>query len=624
MRLPLLLLASTLGIATIGNADTTGSAHVERDAEPTCVDTTATRGWAAVLAAVAVLEHGTRQEKRALFVHDARGIGGPFNNHWPDPDCAAGAVEGMIDRLRFWASSETDTWLLDLAAGNIAFWGYDAAFPLFRDLSRHRAPSLRARAIQQAVEMKGDPSLALLLDMWPVEREPWVMALLLEAIDDLTHPEADGRTPPFDRCVELIRHDDPELSAAAMACAAWNDLPGTQAALVNVVVEGLAEPARRALDALANVQELSADSGSRLEALRTSEFNPGLRQDLFRILTAFDPEGSLTWARGVLDGHASDWALEALAPIGTSDDPGDRERLVKVAFDGPPELRAKAIGLAARDLTIPEVPEILARGLTSSAAVQVRSAAVEAIIWAHRPHPDTTHEELASGTARFVPEDAIQAVMPLFGRVGRTDPDPKIRERVRDFQENGPLVILRRLASSVIRDPTFFRVAELGLEGTLRCFGAPASERPSDDPLRAAKGSMVVGQRRFDDGGSVWREVLIKRSSCWLPEARLERVDFAAYQASVFDLPPPLEFDLAHAETRTAVFLGLEESGLLARFDPGREVTGVALLLDGAGREGLEALLQAAQIEGPLGRALEPHDAGLRARLAALESAGDR
>ena len=91
MCLPLLLLASTLGIATIGNAATTGSAHDERD-EPTCVDRADPEEWDAVLAAVAVLEHGTRQEKRALFVHDARGIWGPFDNDWPDPDCAAGAT----------------------------------------------------------------------------------------------------------------------------------------------------------------------------------------------------------------------------------------------------------------------------------------------------------------------------------------------------------------------------------------------------------------------------------------------------------------------------------------------------------------------------------------------------
>ena len=69
------------------------------------------------------------------------------------------------------------------------------------------------------------------------------------------------------------------------------------------------------------------------------------------------------------------------------------------------------------------------------------------------------------------------------------------------------------------------------------------------------------------------------------------------------------------------MFRRLEEAGLVARFDPGRSLTGVRLNLRQADLEALETLLLPATLTEPMGEAIEPWVERIEARIAELRTA---
>ena len=535
-------------------------------------------GWDEFLRNLFVLTQGTPEDKHALI--DDTGLFGIFLPLDEPPEKQAG--DWVIATIRDWIGYEEDAWILHLAMDDLVDSHLEDVELVFRDLSGHPIPSLRSHAIEWAEWMDDEEAAARWLEeMWAQEQVPWLLARLLDVLEDF------DVTVHIEACAELIGSPDLELATAAMDCGAWNGLPEAGPALMYQILQGRAPYRRAALRAFIRWWGSAADDDARvplveaLERMWKGGVPTWMEVDLLHAVHATGSKMALAAARDVLFERA-ELAQAAISILAGQSSPDVTELLIDRASHGATSLRIAAMGALDPPSWVPPMGTLLDSSLRPGQPQAVRLAAMKALL---RWNRSTRRGGALSDESRPYKE--------VLQEMAASEGDLVIRGEAAvtlELWESGVQFVT---TSCGFTPPVRHVLRAREPAASVRCWKAPWQERTPAVAHRFSSEGSFVEQDRFDDGQVLWRYFVTTEGACWVPQDRTRIIMPEEEESLLETYRTYLEFDLPMQRVRSESFRHLERLHLLSTFDEGETLVGVRLHLD-ATDEAFEALRSAA------------------------------
>jgi len=511
----------------------------------------------------ACLRTGTLRERVAAAALLADRL--PSVDATDDEDLAR--AEETVDGLLRLVRVEPDDWVSRALLDQLQWRGGEPLNRLFRVILHEGSINLVAVALRRFTFI-GDPLVTESLDtLWGRDLPDWVRPSLIGA---LAEQESAVHIADF---IRLTRDGDDETRAAALSALGRLRREEGRPALLRAARAGLPPDRERALLALTSLPFSQETLDEALGASRAGP--PAVREAAFML-------------------------LEHLAH------PDADARLIEALEEPLPDrLRAAA-----------------ANGLADARHPDATAALVRLL---HRL-PPTSQSCLALAAVRVLYDrddpDAVPGLLDL-DQPREWSPYPTLALLIGYLSRDRAQGVVRRMSLTSCGEGDAdtdasrpFRVAPPPPLQTIRCWDGPDLPGDPEERLRVPAGTPLDVTAHFERPAESWVEIDTPDTDCWVPFGQVAK-EATGVRGGRREHRPRFEIDLRTEDLETLPAARLQEAGILEVFDPGDEVSGVALTVD------LSLAEQVALLRALLGTLPEDPEYPLRVGIEALlEPAG--
>jgi len=447
-------------------------------------------------------------------------------------------TEDVIDGLLVLVRREPDDWVSRTLLEELHWVQGEPLDRLFREVLREGSINLVAVALQRLTFTRDPLAVEALDDLWERDLPAWIRPPLIAALAE------QGSAVHIDDFIRLTRDGDDETRRAAISALGLLGREEGRPALLRAARAG--RPGDRAV-ALMSLADLPFSDETLGEALRASRAGPpAAREAAFMVLERLAHPDADARLIAALEEPLPD-RLRAVAGNGLVESPHpDATAALVRLLHAPPSDAGSCLALATARVLYnrddPDaVPGLLDLDMPSNRAPYPTIPQLIAYLSRDRTRATTGRMPVttcgADGTASLDPGDV-------------------------DAEEARP-----------------FRIAPPPPLLTIRCWEGPDLPGDPHEWLRVPAGTPARIAGHFERPAESWVEIDTPDADCWVPLAQVAK-GIAGVQGGTRDARPRFELDVRPEDLETLPAARLLEAGFLEVFDPGDEVSGVALTAD--------------------------------------------